>query len=223
VSKFTDPATRAWVQKYLGTNKPTLCTPMGDIKRRATDILRESISTPTEFYQYIDNLCQHGQTFEDLALAASVFGQGTKYRQKFDLTYLDKWLNYTVGWAEVDSLCQSNFTATELLDYWTKWQKFLDKLSTDKNIHKRRASLVILCKSLRQSDDSRLLAQAFKTIHTLTAEKEVLITKAISWVLRSAVKNFSNQIGKFLEENINTLPRIAYRETQKKLTTGKKT
>ena len=87
---------------------------------------------------------------------------------------------------------------------------------------KKRGELVLLCKSLRQSDDLRLLDQALTTVSSLTLEKDVLITKAISWVLRSAIKNHPSEIKIFLEQNKSILPRIAYRETSKKLTTGKK-
>ncbi len=157
-----------------------------------------------------------------MALAAAIFGKGTRYRRKFNLNKLDKWLSYTVGWAEVDSLCQSNFDAKEVIQNWPSWQAFLIKLSTDKNIHKRRASMVLLCKPLRQSDDTKLPDLALKLVNDLKHEKEILITKAVSWILRSMVKHHPKELAIYLEENKDSLPSIAYRESTRKLRTGKK-
>ena len=210
-----------WVQHYLGSNKPTNGTKSSQIKQQAK-IIVDGLSNSDEFYSKINNLYHYGKTFEDLALAAAIFGRGQKFRQNFKLNYLYDWLGYTVGWAEVDSLCQNNFFPDELLATWPKWSRFLIKLSQDKNIHRRRASLVLLCKSLGKSDDVRFLNLAFDNISRLYSEKEVLISKAISWVLRSAVKNHPLAIKKYLEVHRDILPKIAYRETLKKLTTGKK-
>lgn len=217
----TTESTRAWVQRYLGTNKPTFCTKSADIKKQSSVIIK-NFHSESEFYKYIDLQYSTGKTFEDLAIGASVFGKGVKYRQNFNPAYLDKWLNYTVGWAEVDSLCQSNFTADDLLSNWSTWKQQLIKFSLDKNIHKRRASLVLLCKPLRLSSDSHLSDLAIELVNRLKSEKEILITKAISWILRSMVKNCPDLVKKYLENNHDSLPKIAYRETFKKLTTGKK-
>jgi 3-methyladenine DNA glycosylase AlkD len=109
-----------------------------------------------------------------------------------------------------------------LLGDWTTWKKLIKSFVKDKNISKRRASLVLLTKSLRQSDDIKLSKLAFENIEKLKHEKEILITKAISWLLRSLVKFHSKQLSIYLKENRDTLPKIAYREAYCKLTTGRK-
>jgi 3-methyladenine DNA glycosylase AlkD len=140
----------------------------------------------------------------------------------FDPKYLNTWLNYTCGWAENDSLCQSTFTSDILLSTWSKWEKILNQFVFDKNINKRRASLVLLTKSLSQSEDSRFSDLAFKNIEKLKFEKEILITKAVSWLLRSLVKFHKEEVLEYLENNKDTLPKIAYREALSKALTGRK-
>ena len=82
--------------------------------------------------------------------------------------------------------------------------------------------MVLECRSARESDDPKLRRLAFETIEKLKGEKDVLITKAVSWLLRSlAIKN-GGEAKKYLEANRSTLPAIAYRETIKKIKTGKK-
>ncbi|MBY0432537.1 MAG: DNA alkylation repair protein, partial [Cyclobacteriaceae bacterium] len=60
-------------------------------------------------------------------------------------------------------------------------------------------------------------------IERLKIEKEILITKAISWLLRDLVKHHTKMVSQYISRNKNTLPAIAIRETLTKLKTGKKT
>jgi 3-methyladenine DNA glycosylase AlkD len=98
----------------------------------------------------------------------------------------------------------------------------LSTLSKSKNINKRRASMVLLCKPLTRSDDERLSKTALQMIDSLKGEKEILITKAISWTLRSMVKLHRSELSKYLNKNKTSLPAIAVRETATKLKTGRK-
>ena len=144
------------------------------------------------------------------------------YRKNIKLSYLDKWLSNRVGWCEIDSLCQSTFTADEILSRWAEWQSLLKKFVVSKNISKRRASLVLLVKACRESDDSRLSDLLFENIEKLKHEKDILITKAVSWGLRELIKNHKEEVAVYLEANIESLPKIAIRETKRKLESGRK-
>jgi len=61
-----------------------------------------------------------------------------------------------------------------------------------------------------------------KNVEKLKTEKDVLITKAISWVLRSMILTNPEVVREYLEKNKDSLPRIALREATTKLLTGKK-
>lgn len=50
-----------------------------------------------------------------------------------------------------------------------------------------------------------------------------MITKAVSWLLRSMIRHYKQEVSDYVDANINTLPKIAVRETLVKLKTGKKT
>ena len=81
---------------------------------------------------------------------------------------------------------------------------------------------MLLCKPLTRSEDERLSKQAFQMIDSLKLEKEILITKAISWLLRSMAKLHKNDLKKYIDKNKASLPAIAVRETLMKLKTGRK-
>lgn len=174
-----------------------------------------------EFTDLLDSLYK-APSYEEKTSAGMLLGYLPKLRNQVDLNLLGRWLGELNGWAEVDGTCQSSFTAKELLENWDSWQKFIRKLSGDKNINKKRASLVLLTGPVSKSEYKKLSGLAFEVVDRLKTEKSILITKAISWLLRSLVRYHKEEVVNYLEENQNTLPKIAIRETQRKLLTGRK-
>ena len=146
----------------------------------------------------------------------------TAQRSLLDPFLYEKWLDHTTGWAEVDAICYNNFTAEEMLDDFPVWRRLIKGLSVSENIHKRRGAIVLLTKPVRQSDDKRLRNLAFEVIRRLQQEKHILITKAVSWLLRSMIKWHRTEVEAYLHDNQNTLPKIAIRETASKLRSGTK-
>lgn len=222
ISGSPDKKQRLWVQKYLGSNKPTKCISSKEIVNLSKQVLKENTLTTKQFSDLLDSLYSKGGTFEELFVAARLLEGSSKIRQEITPQKLDYWLNFTQGWAEIDVLCQSNFPAQEVLGKWNLWKKILIKFSKDKKIAKRRASIVLLVTAVRESNDKKLSDLAFKNVDLLKKEKEILITKAISWILRSLIKNHKKEVAEYLKKNQNSLPRIAIRETTNKLLTGTK-
>lgn len=220
--KKSNSVENEWVQHYLGSNKPTFGIKSLEIKKFSKKIIDDHNLDQDKLIDLLNSLYQNATTFNELAIAACILGTKVQFCRNLDPNLLDKWLNYTYGWAEVDCLCQSNFNYDILLSDWEKWQKLLTKFNHDKNIHKRRASLVLLNKSVGKSDDPRFSKLAFQNIENLKLEKEILITKAVSWLLRSLVAFHKDELLDYLEKNKDTLPKIAYREAFTKATTGRK-
>lgn len=174
-----------------------------------------------QLLEMLDSLFR-GKSHNERSIGGKFLEYLPKLRVQISPTYIDKWLTGAEGWGEVDSLCQSSFTAKEILDNWGDWEKLLNKLVKDPDVHKRRASLVLLCKAVSESGDLKVANIAFKNIEKLKGEKDILITKAISWLLRDLTKNHKDQVSDYLDKNSATLPKIAIRETKCKLLTGRK-
>ncbi len=219
-SKKTDPDFN--IQRYLGTTHPFSGISNGVQKSIAKDFYKENSGISFDEFINLLNSLNRGETFSEKTIGPMLIPFYKTYQSLITPEHLDKWLENLEGWAEIDSLCQSTFHSKTLLNNWKMSNQALDKFSIDKNINKRRASLVLLCKSLRESNDTRLKKRAFENVERLKYEKHILITKAISWVLREMTKNFKKDVAKYLQQNADSLPKIAVRETQKKLTTGKK-
>ena len=82
---------------------------------------------------------------------------------------------------------------------------------------------MLLVRPAGKSADPRLYALALETIEALKHEREILITKAVSWLLRALTEHHAAEVGTYLDAQGRTLPAIAVRETRAKLATGRKT
>lgn len=185
-------------------------------------ILKDSQDgTDSQWIALLDALYA-GDTYEERVLPGYLLPRLHSVRRSLELSQLDRWLGQLAGWAEVDNTCQSTFPPAELINRWQEWQPFLKGLSLDENINKRRASLVLLRKSLADNADRRFFDTAIATIERLKHEKPILITKAVSWILRESVKYHRDALEDYLARNHDSLPAIAVRETRNKLDTGKK-
>ena len=209
-------------QRYIGTDKPYHGFTTKQITDLAKKIFKENQLNSDDIIHLLNSLYQHGTSYTEIVIGPMILSLSPQTLKSFDPKNLDLWLNYTHGWAENDVLCQSNYTADILLSNWSEWQKILKEFNQSSNINKRRASLVLLTKSLRQSDDPRLSKLAFANVEHLKGETDILITKAVSWILRSLVAFHKDEVLKYLEANKDSLPKIAYRETLSKALTGRK-
>jgi 3-methyladenine DNA glycosylase AlkD len=185
--------------------------------------MREHREMPAKEFQKLLGSLIKGQSSTEKVMVGILLDDSTPAQRKFDPTAFDQWLDHLEGWAEIDSVCTGAYTSTEIPIDWPRWKKLLTQFSKSKDIHKRRASIVFLCSPLRKTRNEAMLTVALQNVSRLQAEKEILITKAISWVLRSAATHHGFEIKKYVDLNKETLPKIAVRETLIKLRTGRKT
>lgn len=162
-----------------------------------------------------------GESIEERQIAGILMGTFTSFRKGLSLDTFDEWLGQLVGWMEVDATCQSSFTSGELLARWTEWEPFLRRLARDANTNKRRASLVLFVKPIRDGDE-RIRDVALENAALLHQEVDKLISKAVSWVLREGTRHHSQEVVAFLNTYGEAMPAFVVREVRKKLDTGKK-
>lgn len=198
---LTAPQMREFIKIWYGENKTTL--EYGEWKN-------------------LLNALYHGKSFEERAMASMVMSRFPKFRLQLSLETLDVWLSQLVGWAEVDSTCQMVFTDKDFDARWDEWKLFLRELYKDENINKRRASIVLLIKPIRDTEEKRFFNLGIELVDVLKVEKDKLITKAISWILRESIKQHREDVAQYVAENKDSLPAIAVREFRKKFETGRK-
>jgi len=222
IKKSGKPTQHTFLDSYLGNSHPRYPINNPNLRSVSKNWIRANLLSPKEYIALLTSLIKAPSSTEKMA-AGLLLDYANKEQINFDPKIFDRWLNHLQGWAEVDTLCYGHFKVDQVLENWNDWKKLLLQLNKSKNINKRRASLVLLCKPLTRTDDKRLHVLTFQLVDRLKSEKEILITKAISWILRSMVKLHRHALKNYIAKHKQTLPAIAVRETLTKLETGKKT
>jgi 3-methyladenine DNA glycosylase AlkD len=217
------PAQDKFLNRYLGADRPRYDIRNPEMRSIVSAWLRANRSlTSAQIASVISSLVQ-GRSVTEKMTGGFILDRCSADQRKFPPKLYDRWLNHLEGWAEVDTFCAGKYSGKEVPAQWKLWRPLLIALAKSKKISKRRASLVLLCAPLRYSEDRRLAKLAFANITRLRHEDSVLITKAISWLLRSMVKLHRPALVEFLRLHREELPSIAVRETETKIRTGRKT
>jgi 3-methyladenine DNA glycosylase AlkD len=216
------PTQHTFLDSYLGNSHPRYPISIPILRKIAKEWMKVHRDLSAAKFGAVLSSLVRGKSSTEKCMVGILLDYSTPEQRKFAPKLFSTWLNYLEGWAEVDSLCTGRYSDSEILRQWKTWKPQLIQFSKNKNIHKRRASLVLLCSPLRKSGDPRLTSMALQNVSQLKDEKEILITKAISWVLRNMVKYHRAALVQFLKEE-SGLPAIAVRETRRVLETGRKT
>lgn len=208
---------------YAGNNDEGLGVRVPAARKIAKQFTENHSELSRDGWIELLNELSRGRYDDEKQMIGKLLEYNSELRSSIGPEELDYWLDELVGWCQVDCLCQSSFTSDDLLSNWDVWKKGLRELSRSRNISERRASIVILNKPVMQSDDKRLADLGFELVDDLRDEKDKLITKAVSWILRSLIKHHGDRVRVYLDRNEDLLPRIAVREARKKLETGRKT
>ncbi len=217
------PTQHTFLDSYLGNAHPRYPISIPILRKIAREWMRTHHDvTSAKFVKLLSSLI-HAPSSTEKTMAGILMDLSSPSQQGFDPLIFDDWLEHLEGWAEVDAVCTGAYARTQLTVNFVVWKKLLVKFSKSKNIQKRRASLVLLCSPLRQTRNLPMVMLALQNVDRLTSEKEILITKAISWVLRYAVKHHKSEIKKYVALKQHVLPKIAVRETLTVINTGKKT
>jgi 3-methyladenine DNA glycosylase AlkD len=163
-----------------------------------------------------------GDSHEEKTLAALLLGYHRATRNRTGPADVERWLDHLNGWAEIDTLCYGIYTAPELLAGWADWENLLRRLSHAPDPNRRRAALVLLTKPIHACDDERLRELAVEIVDRQHGDRNPLVTKAVSWLLRSMVTHHRDAVAGYLAANEATLAAIVVRETRTKLATGTK-
>ena len=218
-----NPTQHTFLDSYLGNQHPRFPISVPALRKIAKEWMKAHRElSVTDFEKLLSSLIQ-GESSTEKCMVGILLDNSTAAQRKFNPAIFGYWLEHLEGWAEVDSVCTGTYTISEIPNDWLRWKKLLVQFSKSKNINKRRASLVLLCSPLRRAKNESLTLVVLQNTERLKSEREILITKAISWVLRSAVVHHRVLVKNYLALNRRSLPKIAVRETLAVLETGKKT
>lgn len=221
-AKAGKPSQHTLSDTYLGNTHPKYAIRVPDLRLLAKSWMKVNASlSAKDFEQLLTSLIE-GKSSTEKCTAGILMDYAWPHQRSLAPALYLKWLNHVEGWVEVDTLCTNKFTSKSIVSQLDKWEPVIRKLARGKSLEKRRASLVLLCGAVRLDTHARLVTIGFENILLLSAEKDILITKAISWLLRTLIKHHRLAVEEFLNEHREQLPAIAVRETAQKLKTGRK-
>ncbi len=199
---------------YLGTAKyEILGVYTKDVEHIGKGLLSE---LPEDWIAALSEL-RAQPVFEAKVLATDIAVRKRKLFAKNQWPEFSKWLNDCEGWALVDNLCCDVFT-----EFLLRWPELIEKSSTwsrSRNLWKRRASLSMLVRPIR---DGHFAAELFERMAQLADDHDPMIYKAVSWGLRSAISTNRKDVEKFLHDYSKVLKPTVIREVRTKLDTGRK-
>lgn len=207
---------------YLGSKDFKYAISVPECRRIAKEFLKKHKELSWEDFVNLLDCLNKGYSHEEKTMGGKLLEYMPEFRKLVTPDKLDEWLNNLEGWNQVDCLCQSVFKANQVLENWDEWKGYLEKFSKSDKVSKRRASLVLLTGPVAEVPDMRLSKLAFEIMDKLKQEKDILITKAISWLLRNMVVNHRKEVEEYLNRNVNILPNFVVREVRNKLVTGRK-
>jgi 3-methyladenine DNA glycosylase AlkD len=216
------PTQHTFLDSYLGNSNPRYPINAPRLRSIAKQWMRDHRELGADAFASLIGSLVKGVSSTEKVMAGILLDNATSAQKQFDPALFHVWLDHLTGWAEIDAVCTGRYCDSEIPANVSAWKKILLKLSQSENINKRRASLVFLCSPISHSDDPKLAEIALKNIDRLKKEKDIIITRAISWLLRSMIRYHRKAMSSYLTSNASTLPALAVRETKIKLKTGRK-
>src|SRR4051794_40888090 len=100
---------------YLGSDHAMLRVPVPERRRIAKAWVKaHKALAPAEVLEIVDSLIR-GASHEEKTLGPLILEACRSARAAVRPDQVDRWLDQLVGWAEIDSLCQSTFAPDEML------------------------------------------------------------------------------------------------------------
>jgi 3-methyladenine DNA glycosylase AlkD len=146
-----------FLDSYLGNTHPRYPISAPQLRSIAKEWMKQHKHLSADkFSQLLTSLIE-AESSTEKSFAGILMDYSTKDQRDFDPRLFDHWLDHLEGWAEIDSVCTGKYTISQIPLQWKVWEKLLIRFSKDKNISKRRASLVLLCSAVSQNGDKKLL------------------------------------------------------------------
>ena len=134
--------------------------------------------------------------------------------------HFNRWRRLLDNWEVTDGLATAVFGPWIIADPANR-QSHLEDLIADQDVWSRRLALVATVPMNRSAKTGRP-DLTFELIEQVKAERHPMITKAVSWALRTMIKIWPERVTAYLEANRDTLAGHVAREVDNKLTTGLK-
>ena len=139
------PTQHTFLDSYLGNTHPRYPISVPSLRKIAKEWMKKHRELSAGDFKILLTSLIHGKSSTEKSMAGILLDHSALAQRKFDPAIFDEWLDHLEGWAEVDTVCTGAYAISEIPTDWVRWKRLLEQFSKSKNIHKRRASLVLLC------------------------------------------------------------------------------
>jgi 3-methyladenine DNA glycosylase AlkD len=163
----------------------------------------------------------NGDSQEERAMAMELLNQYPHHIPSLTWDHFERWRFQVDNWVLADGLGSTVLgpwlaaSPDDRLDY-------LWYLIETEHTWSRRGALVATTPINDGRADSTLPDMTLELIERVKEERDPMITKAVSWVLRVLIKKHADRVSDYLEKNRDVLAAHVVREVTNKLRTGLK-
>ncbi|NLF03368.1 MAG: DNA alkylation repair protein [Anaerolineales bacterium] len=162
-----------------------------------------------------------GRSYEERALAMELLGRYRRWIPTLTPAQLDRWRRQLDNWGLTDGL------GTAIMGPWIMADPparlpYLDALIASEAVWSRRLALVATVPINRGRASLPIPDLTLALVDRVQAERDPMITKAVSWALRELTKRHPEQVAAYVAANRERLPAFVVREVGNKLRTGRK-
>ena len=189
------------------------------LRKIAKDWLKKNKDvSDTEFLNLIQALWKQ-PIFELRSLAQELLMAHKKFLKQFDWKTGETWLEDVNNWVHCDVL------SSQILAFLVLWDKsHLKELKSylkKQGKWHRRSAIVSLLQLIRKKQIEA--KEVLEMIDQIKSDKDPMIQKAISWVLREMIRaGYKKEVEKYLNQNKSIFATYVVREVTNKLKTGLK-
>jgi 3-methyladenine DNA glycosylase AlkD len=217
----SDPDYRDFTARMIPTHSHTLGVRTPDVRKIIKKTYPEIKELPSkEFLKLIQNMKATG-IFELIQISHEYIAKNNSFRKQLTFVQIEKLLIGLDNWASVDSFA-GYVSGPAWIDQQIRTDDIL-KWSAHENVWIRRLAIVS-CVPLNQKSQSEIWKKdiTLELCQKHLTDREPIIHKAISWALRSLVKDHSKAVENFLIEHENSLKNFVRKEVMNKIKIGKK-
>ena len=199
--------------RLIGVRVPDLRRMGGDWQRAHKGIERD------ELLALVETLWT-GESYEERTMAIELLARNKRVIPTLSWEHFDRWRHLVDNWGLDDGLATMIFGPWIAADLPARLS-YLPALIVDPVVWSRRLGLVATV-PLNRGAATAQPDLTFALIDQLKPERHPMITKAVSWALRTLIKLYPDQVAAYIDANTGELPSHAVREVRNKLETGLK-
>jgi 3-methyladenine DNA glycosylase AlkD len=189
-------------QAYLGSPVPVLGVPVPDLRKIVAGFKKTHKDVDAKTLNPLAASLWDGATFEEKALAISLFDSYLKILDEDSWTLLDRWAGEAIGWGLCDWLGLGPIAKIA----YRQPKRFREIMGWTKSTNPWRRRIAVY--ALRDFVFAGELDEPFRLLERLVHDPEFWVQRAVGTWLRECWKKDPRRTEAFLRKHVRGLPKV---------------